>query len=144
MGCTALNRVYCPIAEMSGNGVPFDSSTTVFCQQGHPYIALADEKDLPVVVLPESLTLPSQIKIIEEEAFSGIEAQWIVVPDGCQTIEARAFASCPSLNFITLPDSVAHIAVDAFADLEDVTIICPPGSEAARFAQRHGFDWLAG
>jgi len=39
-----------------------------------------------------TLTLPSTMKTIGEEAFTGTSAQIVVIPDGATAIESRAFA----------------------------------------------------
>ena len=53
------------------------------------------------------LTLPGDLAVIEEEAFAGVSAQMIVVPEGVTEIRARAFADCPNLIAVILPDGVS-------------------------------------
>lgn len=70
-----------------------------------------------------TLKLPSSLTVIKEEAFAGIAAVTVVIPDSCERIESNAFANCPSLKYIIVPaNSSVDIAEDAFGG-KDVTII---------------------
>ena len=70
-----------------------------------------------------TLSLPAFMTVIEEEAFSGIAAVTVVIPNTCERIESKAFANCPELNYVIIPaDCFAEIAQDAFEE-SNVTII---------------------
>lgn len=60
--------------------------------------------------------LPQGLRVIESEAFAGIDAEAIVIPDSCEVIESRAFADCPNLAYVVLALSVTDLADDAFGD----------------------------
>ena len=60
------------------------------------------------------LTLPAGLITIEEEAFSGLPCEAVIIPDGCTSIGPRAFADCASLVYAEIPSSVISIAEDAF------------------------------
>lgn len=49
------------------------------------------------------MTLPAALEEIRSEAFAGVTARNIVVPDRCVTIGERAFADCTALRCIVLP-----------------------------------------
>ena len=51
------------------------------------------------------LILPAGLEVIKADAFAGIAAQKVVIPDGCRTIEPGAFLNCPHLVEISLPSS---------------------------------------
>ena len=64
-----------------------------------------------VKVLPRSaaatvLRLPSGLTEIEAEAFAGIAAEKVIVPNGVTRIGDRAFADCPNLKEMELPEGV--------------------------------------
>lgn len=81
--------------------------------------------------------LLDSLDVIDAEALLGIAARTVVIPDGATTIGARAFASCPNLEYVVVPDSVRSIAADAFSG-SSVTFICSANSTAAGYAQSHG------
>ncbi len=47
--------------------------------------------------------LPTGLTTLYENAFEGIAAEYIYVPDGCTAIPDSAFANCPNLKQIRLP-----------------------------------------
>ena len=82
------------------------------------------------------LELPTGLKAIEEEAFAGITARTVVIPEGCTSIGSRAFADCGSLKYVVIPDSVTGIEGDAFEGSK-VTFVCNDNSAAADYARNH-------
>ena len=67
------------------------------------------------VVDPDKvMTLPAYLSEIEDEAFEGIGAQMVVIPDGVTSIGSHAFAYCPNLVAVVIPDSVTNIDANAF------------------------------
>ena len=89
------------------------------------------------------LKLPAFLKEIGEEAFAGCSEESVIVPDGCETIGARAFADSANLRTIMIPASVTSIAADAFDGCAGLTIRTPKGSYASRYAAAHGFGCVA-
>ena len=83
------------------------------------------------------LHLPSDLEVIEEEAFAGIDATTVVIPEGTESIGSRAFADCNALRYIVIPDALSNIAEDAF-DGSLVIFVCSEGSSAAAYAESHG------
>ena len=81
----------------------------------------------PAAVIPALndlalLKLPAGLKTIEDEAFAGLSCEGVIIPDGCTTIGAKAFASCESLIYVRIPASVEDIAEDAFEGCELLVI----------------------
>ena len=73
------------------------------------------------------LTLPAGLKKIASEAFMGVTAEVIVVPEEVAEIGSRAFAGCENLRCIIFrgdPDSI-DIASDYLEGCKDVRIIRP-------------------
>ena len=62
----------------------------------------------------DTLYLPKGLKVIAEEAFAGISAELIIVPDECTTIGKRAFYACPNLKYAILPESCTNVDPEAF------------------------------
>lgn len=82
------------------------------------------------------IDLPAGTLRIEEEAFAGIRAERIWLPEGITAIGNRAFAECEHLTGIYIPDSCETIAEDAFEDTEKVVIFGKTGSAAQEYAER--------
>ena len=77
----------------------------------------------------------------DEEAFEGIAADRVIIPDGCQRIEARAFVNCPNLREIHIPDSVWSIGDDAF-DVRDDLVIITDNGVIQEWADNHHILWF--
>ena len=67
------------------------------------------------------LRLPAFLKTIETEAFEGVSAEAIIIPDECTTIEPKAFMNCKNLLYVRIPAGV-EIPADAFAGCPNVVI----------------------
>ncbi len=71
-----------------------------------------------------AVSVPNEVKIIGEEAFSGNSTVKLVyLPDGLETIEYGAFSYCNVLNKISIPDSVESIGSGAFACCGSLTTV---------------------
>jgi len=90
------------------------------------------EADVPVV------TLPAALRAIETQAFANCPFVCVVLPQGCERIEARAFENSAQLRFVEIPASAARIADDAFAGCADLIIVTEEGSAAQAYAAEHG------
>ncbi len=86
-----------------------------------------------------TLTLPSQLTVIEAQAFRDNTSLEIVrLPSGVEHVEARAFAGCANLRFAYLPASVRSIGEDCFAGCEHLIIFCPGDASAViDYAKAH-------
>lgn len=92
------------------------------------------------VVKATTLRIPAGTKRIEDEAFIGVAAATVIIPDGCESIGARAFADCENLIRAEIPESVTEIADDAFGGCPaGFVIAAPEGSYAAEYAATHGY-----
>ena len=81
----------------------------------------------------DTLTLPSSLSVLGEEAFCGdTSLDEVVVPGGVTEIGSRAFADS-TLRRVYLPATVGNIAGDAFAgtNAEIIRTISPGESSAA-------------
>lgn len=94
--------------------------------------------------LPETgtLVLPDHLLTLEAEAFSGVKASTVFVPDGCQAIGPLAF-SASGVHTVHIPASVVTIDATAFDGCTFVTICAPEGSAAADFALANGLQFIA-
>lgn len=78
-----------------------------------------------VTVVPEmtTLTLPDGLSSIGEEAFTGSDAEVIVVPNGVEHIGSRAFADNPKLSFVVVPASAYDFPEDAIEGDPALTVV---------------------
>lgn len=70
-----------------------------------------------------SLILPASLTEIGAEAFAGVAADIVELPQGCLSIASRAFADSPALKVIYVPEA-AVIADDAFSGSSNVFVRC--------------------
>ena len=96
-------------------------------------------QDARILIKPTKLStpdfvLPEQLAQIEPEAFSGISAQVVYVPDGCTKISALAFADCAGLKQIRIPAGCT-IETDAFKGCGKVFVFSAAGSHAEIYCQ---------
>lgn len=83
-----------------------------------------------------TVTLPQNLRTIEEEAFSGAAGLvgHMTLPESCETVAAGAFHSCEGLKTIELPVSLLNIEDGAFSD---TVLLCREGSAAETWAREH-------
>ena len=119
------------------------NATTAEYQPGSLYSADEDLMLYAVWYVPSpDLVLPTSLKDIEEEAFSGGAFAYVYISDGVETIGARAFAECRNLHYIRIPDSAGSIAADAFEGVSGMVIFGKEGSYAEFYAGKYGFDFV--
>lgn len=84
------------------------------------------------------LNIPAAIQTIGISAFYDSTIEEVTIPEGVQEIPMECFEECTHLHTITIPSSVTYIAPDAI--WEDAVIVCPPGSFAAFWGEKRGFE----
>ena len=115
---------------------------TIRCYAGTRAHLYAKANGIPYILLDVAFTnpdftLPTAAKTIESEAFSGITAKRVKLPEGVTKIASKAFANCPNLVAIYIPDGCTNIAADAFEGVSGLTIFCHEGSYAEFYTTRH-------
>ena len=88
------------------------------------------------------LELPAKLNSVGEEAFLQSPVHAYVLPEGMQSIGARAFAENVSLTVVYMPDSVVSIAADAFEGSTDAAFVCASENAAAEFARFYGIPYI--
>lgn len=86
----------------------------------------------------QTLTLPDDTRIIEAEAFMGINSTYVEINSGCTRIENRAFADCPNLVSVIIPGMNTEIEGNPFEGCGSLVIVTPAGSAADAFARDKG------
>ena len=98
----------------------YQISTKTFANPAFEVQTIAD-LPIPALATMSVLKLPASVKTIETEAFEDIAAEAIILPDGCTTIEPKAFVNCKHLLYIRIPAGV-EIPDDAFAGCPKVVV----------------------
>lgn len=106
------------------------------------FLGGATAKQTITVVGENVYTIARGVTAIGAEAFLACPVTIAIVPDGCASIGARAFADCTQMHRIEIPESVTEIAEDAFDGCSaDLVIAAPAASAAAAFANTHGYTF---
>lgn len=97
---------------------------------------------LSAVSFADSIVFPNNMITLDEEAFcQDISIQEVILPDGLETIGARAFMNS-GLKKAYIPDSVTIIGEDAFLGT-DVTIVSSIEGYAHSYAIENSLNWQA-
>ena len=87
------------------------------------------------------LILPNELSVIEEEAFSNIRANWIIIGSEVQSISQRAFAELQGLVYVDF-GSNSDVIIDEYAfDQTNAIFLCAEGSTAQNFAKTNGYPY---
>ena len=84
-----------------------------------------------------TLTLPASMKTVEESAFEGCGAYFIIVPEDCEHIGAYAFKNCPNLEALYVTGSETTIDDTALDGCTDVCVYGHEESGAHDFASKN-------
>ena len=147
--CRKLTRFYAYNSGLSfGSDVFYYHGTglVLHAAEGSTTEALANANGIPFVplMMTPAFSLPAKTGEIGDEAFSGISAKAVYIPNGAKRIGTKAFANCTALQQIRIPRSVDTIAADAFSGCPVSLIIYgEAGSTAEEFADSKGYTFRA-
>ena len=124
-----------------------DDDLTIFACRGSAAHTYAVDNNIHWVdtdEIEEDFILPKNLITIQQQAFMGIGARCITIPNGAKTIGSKAFANCTELLQIHIPESVTNIAADAFDGLSknQFIIIGEPGTYAETYAVTNGYVFI--
>ena len=121
-------------ADFTLRGYSGSTAEAYAATNGHTFIAITSEMNVPDFVFPDTLTS------IESEAFSNSNASVVWIPDTVTFLGNKAFADCVSLSQIRIPSSVTAIPSDVFDGINknQFIIFGTPGSAAEAFADSEG------
>ena len=89
--------------------------------------ALWSSSDNEFIDSVKTLILPADLQTIEDEAFTGLNCEGVMIPKSCTTIRSKAFSNCVKLGWIRLPENV-EIAPDAFEGCGEMWVERIPAS----------------
>lgn len=102
----------------------------------------AQSRAAVIVEGAEALNPPDALQAIQAEAFQNTAARMIVLPEGVQSIDSRAFADSEYLKLVFMPDRLQFIAANAFENSDSAMIVCREGSYAQAYAESAGIDFI--
>lgn len=92
-----------------------------------------------IALADSTLTLPASLMSIQDEAFmNDTSFDAVILPEGIESIGARAFAGC-AFEEIILPDGLTYIADDAFEGSGLVKVTATEGTYAYSWALEEGY-----
>jgi len=101
-------------------------------------LVIAEQTEIPVADVVK-MHLPASLKAVKKYSFVNIAAECVIVPYGCERIEANAFSNNAFIRFVEIPASVEFIDDAAFAGCpEDMVIVTTEDSFAHGYAQENG------
>lgn len=90
----------------------------------------------------ETVILSDGIESIDEKAFEKCASlKEVIIPSSVTEIEKGAFDGCKSLEILEIPDSVTAIGVNAFRDCANICLKVKNGSYAHNYAVEKGIDY---
>lgn len=98
--------------------------------------------ELNVVSSFNTFRMPKNLRILEADAFLGVNTQRLILPDGIEQIGAGALAASDSLRQIVFPAGTYVMEEGCIVPGDDLTIICPAGSSAEAYAIANGLTYV--
>ncbi len=99
-------------------------------------------------LLTPDFIIPGSTAAIEQEAFSGIAATYIVIPESVTEISSKAFANCTQLRYICIWNTNCTIADNAFDNCNSDLIFITKNdfegipSKVHLYTDQHGFRFV--
>lgn len=106
--------------------------TILFTMPASPVTITVTAK--PIAFADPDFTLPAAMTTVEAEAFEGIAASAVYIPDTCDYIDDYAFRNCPNLTMIRIPADCG-IGWKVFEGCPWVYVFGTPGSDAERYCE---------
>jgi hypothetical protein len=93
----------------------------------------------PIDGMTNVMRLPAGLKVVEDEAFAGVAAEAVVIPEGTEEIGAKVFAESVTLRYVQIPESVKTIDGNAFFE-SNITIVCEEDGDIEKWAAEHNLE----
>lgn len=95
-----------------------------------------------VVLAEPDFIVPAALKSIAPEAFTGIGAESVLLPESVEEVGFDAFRDCEKLTAFIVLGTETELGPDALMGCENVTVYAPAGSKAAEFAEENKIDFI--
>ena len=152
-GCTGLKTVYIPASVTTIQWSAFGECTSLetVCYYGTEAYRnsrlFIEDRNEPLMDanwiyefdLSNVINLPSDVTVIDQEAFYGNNVNVVRINSTCTAIGNKAFGNCYSLVEIHIPLKVVDIADNFLEGSPNAVIYCQEGSKAAEWADTHSW-----
>ena len=110
----------------------------------HSGCAVCSYSTKPDVVIHHDkvLYIPTSTSTICEEAFSGIGAEEVILPNSILVVETGAFACNEQLLLVVVDNPTTEFFGDVFYQSPNVVILCEAGSKAEQYAEEHNIAFV--
>lgn len=95
-----------------------------------------------VVLAEPDFIVPQMLRSIAPEAFTGIGAESVLLPDSVEEVGFDAFRDCEKLTAFIVLGTETELGSDALMGCENVTVYAPASSKAAEFAEENKIDFI--
>ena len=86
----------------------------------------------------DTIRIPGGVKTIAAESFMNTNAQVVIIPYGCTSIGANAFAGSSRLREVEIPKSVTSLDSTAFDSCPNLEVFITTSTAAVKYAEAHG------
>ena len=144
-GCVAENIVFSgSITEVGSKSVRV-TKISIIDEQGNDISDACRFVFIPglhVVLDEPDFIAPAMLKGIGPEAFAGIGAESILLPESVKEVAADAFGDCEKLTAFIVCGAETEIDNEALMGSTNVTVYAPAGSLAQTFAEDNGISFI--
>lgn len=95
-----------------------------------------------VVLAEPDFIVPAALKSIAPEAFTGIGAESVLLPESVEEVGFDAFRDCEKLTAFIVLGTETELGPDALMGSANVTVYAPAGSKAAEFAEENKIEFI--
>lgn len=142
-GCSALNKVVFADG-LTEIGKKAFSNTALQDVTLPASVTRVGEEAFHLCLKLRSVSIGSAVEMIESGTFFGCShLTQVTLGPALKQIGSEAFKNCVELDKIAVPPTVTRIHDSAFEGCRKLTVIGEAGSEAERFANDAGFDFIA-
>lgn len=95
-----------------------------------------------VILAEPDVVVPKMLEAIDPEAFAGMVAESVLLPECVEEVGSEAFGDCKNLTAFIVCGKDTDIDADALKGSEKVTVYAPAGSKAETFAEINMIDFI--
>ena len=134
------------LLEIADDAFDGDAGFTIVGEENSIASEYARRNHFKWQLIPENLEnvfkLPEALKTIEPEAFQGTNAEFVLLPEGVNQIDERAFSEMRRLIAINIPNSVLALAENAIDTTHQALIIANSNGIGREYAAANHMPFI--